>query len=316
MTEWRSRADLPVRMKGLQAALHRGKVLVGGGYTGHTPSEMTVYEYDPNFDLWAELPVSPMRWFGIAEYKGQLVLVGGKDMEGGRGMKMTNRIAVFDDDESCWLHPFPPMSAARAHPVVFSHAHLLVVAGGRKGVLDFNVEVFDGTHWCSAPPLPAPCSALSSLIHCGSWYLLGGQTVTYIHHTHLQTYLESFLQEGDHTPDSSSSSASWDKLAPPPFFVSRIMSLGRQLVAFPLPPTEEGGGASVQVYLSREEEGWSEGGRVPHVSGTASPILLPRGDLLLMGGDVDGIHYSNKVYRVSLGSTGPQRKRAKFASVT
>ena len=70
---------MPVRMKGAQVTMHNNKLYIGGGYTGHKRSEMTVYEYDPNFDLWAELPISPMRWFGMTEYKGQLVLVGGKD---------------------------------------------------------------------------------------------------------------------------------------------------------------------------------------------------------------------------------------------
>ena len=310
-------------MKGLQTTLHNGKVIVGGGYTGHAHSEMTVYEYDPNFDLWAELPVSPMRWFGIAEYKGQLVLVGGKDLEVGRGMKMTNRIAIFDEAESRWLHPYPPMSAARAHPVVFSHAHLLVVAGGRKGVLDFNVEVFDGCQWTSAPSLPVACSPLSSLIHCGHWYLLGGQSVSSIHQIPLQTYLSSFLQP-DHNEEGVASSeaaqspeasppTSWERQTPPPFLVSRIMSLGHHLAVFA--PSDKTSGVSVQVHLSQGED-WVPGGCVPHVCGSASSAQLPRGDLLLMGGDVDGIHYSNKVYRVSLGSTGPKQKRAKFTSVT
>lgn len=288
---------------------------MGGGYTGHTQSEMTVYEYDPNFDLWAELPISPMRWFGVTEYKGQLVLVGGKDMEARRGMKMTNRIAAFDDEESCWLHPYPPMTAARAHPVVFCHAHLLVVAGGRKGVLDFNVEVFDGHQWVSATAPPVACSPLSSLIHCGHWYLLGGQNISTINHISLQTYLHSFLQTEEEEPASTTQTISWGEMTPPPpFLVTRIMSVERHLALFLPPPGEEGGGAGLPVHLSHEES-WVMAGTVPRVCGTASPLLLPRGDLLLLGGDVDGLHYSNKVYRLSHGSAAPQRKRAKFASV-
>ena len=311
-------------MKGLQAALHRGKVYVGGGYTGHAHSEMTVYEYDPNFDLWEELPVSPMRWFGMTEYKGQLLLVGGKDVEAGRGMRMTNRITVFDDDQLTWLHPYPPMSAARAHPVVYCHGHILVVAGGRNGVLDYNVEVFNGQHWVSGPAPPVPSSPLSSLVQCDHWYLLGGLRVSTIQHTSLQTYLHSFLQsskeeeeesEVSSTSRSTSPAIHWEELAMPPFLVSRIVSVGSHLALFPSPPTEEGGGGgSLQVYLSHEGE-WVAGGAIPRVCGSASVILLPHGDLLLLGGDVDGLHYSNKVYRLSHGTGGPQRKRAKFASV-
>ena len=309
---------MPVRMKGLQATLHRGHVFVGGGYTGHTKTEMTVYEYDPTFNQWAELPVSPMRWFGIAEYKGQLVLVGGKDVEG-RGMKLTNRIAVYDDDESCWLHPYPPMSAARSQPVVFNHAHLLVVAGGRKGVLDFNVEVLSGDQWLQACPLPAPCSPLSSLLHNSRWYLVGGVRSTKVYHVALEDYLAPQLkaeqgvgQEGREETLHHHSSI-WETLTPPHFSVTSIMSLGRHVTVFPSAGPHEGAGSSMQVHQLLEG-GWAYVGRVPHICGSASSLRLPRGELLLFGGDVDGRQYSNKVYCVTLGSTGTQRKKAKFAS--
>lgn len=306
---------MPVRMKGLQAALHRGHVYVGGGYTGHMQTEMTVYDYDPNFDLWAELPVAPMRWFGMAEFKGQLVLVGGKDIEG-RGMKMTNRIAAYNDEESKWEHPFPSMSAARSQPVVFSHTHLLVVAGGRKGVLDYHVEVFNGTHWTQAAPLPVPCSPISSHLHNGRWYLLGGVSYSTIHHLALDDYLAALLAAQGHTDTAGTS---WEKLVSPPFIASRVVSIGRHVTVFSSPhdgPGTTGGsqGTSVQVHQLPGEDGWIHAGKLPSVCGTACHIRLHRGELYLFGGDVDGIHYSNKVYRVTTGSIGPQRKRAKFTS--
>ena len=310
---------MPVRMKGSQAAVHRGHVYVGGGYTGHVQSEMTVYDYDPNFDLWAELPVAPMRWFGIAEFKGQLVLVGGKDVEG-KGMKMTNRIAAYSDEESKWVHLYPPMSAARSQPVVFSHAHLLVVAGGRKGVLDYHVEIFNGTQWTQAAPLPVPCSPMSSHLHNGRWYLLGGVAYTTIHHMALDDYLAPLLEEGATAQRHTDTvEPSWEKLATLPFTASRIVSIGRHVTVLSSPRGSPGGlegcrESSVHVHqFPNEKDGWVHVGKLPSVCGTASHIRLHRGELYLFGGDVDGTHYSNRVYRVSAGSTGPQRKRAKFA---
>ena len=301
---------------------------MGGGYTGHSHTEMTVYEYDPTFNQWVELPVAPMRWFGIAEFKGQLVLVGGKDIER-RGMKLTNRIAVYDDDKSIWLHPYPPMSAARSQPVVFSHAHLLVVAGGRKGVLDFNVEVFNGVQWLQASPLPAPCSPFSSLIHNNHWYLVGGVRSTTIYHVALEDYLAPQLgagqgaekgvgQEAGHegrgdTLHHHSRRSVWETLTPPPFSVTCIMSLGHYVTVFPSAAPHEGAGSSVQVHQLLGE-GWTHVGHVPHVCGSASSLWLPRGELLLFGGDVDGRQYSNRVYRVTVGSAGAQRKKTKFAT--
>ena len=336
--EWRARADMPVRMKGLQAVLLNGRVLVGGGYTGNMHTEMTVYDYDPIFDMWAELPKAPTRWFGIAEFKGQLVLVGGKEAEG-RGMKMTNRIAAYDDRKKEWLQPYPPMSAARSQPFVFSHAHLLAVAGGRKGILDFHVEILNGhsRQWSQATPLPAPCSPSTSLVHNGRWYLLGGRA--HIHHASLEDYLTDHLRAegggeggggvGEGTGLATASTIEsrdirqgdrghtpfWDELDPPPFTAARILSVGRHVTAFPS-PTEGAGAGSTQVHqFLGSQEGWVHVGKLPSVCGSASPVRLSRGELLLFGGDVDGLHYSNKAYRVTVGCAGAQcKKRATFAA--
>ena len=303
---------MPVRMKGLQATVHRGRVYIGGGYTGHAKTEMTVYEYDPTFDLWAELPITPMRWFGLVEYQSQLVLVGGKDVEAGRGFKSTNRIAVYDDTESRWVHPYPPMLAARSHPVVISHTHWLVVAGGRRGVLDYHVEVFNGDHWAHTAPLPVPCSPLSSHVHNGRWYLLGGVVYSTIYHRALEDYLAPLTIAEETAEPNVVHTSDWETLAPPPFLATRVMSVDHHVTVFH--SSSGGEGSSVQVHLLLGDS-WVYAGRVPHVCSSASVLCLPGGDLLLLGGDVDGFHYSNKMYRVTAGSTGEQRKKAKFASV-
>ena len=298
-------------MKAPQAVVHDGQVYVGGGYTGSTLTESMVYKYDSTFDLWAEHTSSPVKWFGMTEFKGQLILVGGKDVS---SQHLTNQITVWDQGSELWAHPYPSMSAARSRPVVFCHAHLLVVAGGRHGILDFHVEVLDGEtlQWSQAPPLPSPCLPTTSLVHDGRWYLLGGLRQTSIHHTALGDYLhpsEGQAGEGGAEQVGQRHAPSWEKMTPPPFHASRIVAVGRHVTVFPS-ANEAGGGASVQVHQFLSDTGsWVHVGKLPSVCATASPARLPNGELLLFGGDVDGLHYSNKVYRVSVGSAEIRRKK-------
>ena len=281
---------------------------MGGGYTGNTLTECTVYKYDPTFDLWDELPPAPVRWFGMAGFKGHLTLVGGKEAA---GSTLTNQITVWGQEGEVWTRPYPPMSAARSRPVTFSHAHFLVAAGGRNGVLDFRAELLDGEslQWSQGSPLPSPCSPLSSWVSRGTWYLLGGVRYTSILSTPLDSYTAH--EEGKNAP-------SWDTLTPPPFLVRRITSIGGHMTVFPAPRADEMGGASVRTHqYVPSRDCWVPAGQLPSLSLSASFLLLPgaAGDLLLFGGDVAGIHFSSKVYLVSpcTGRTH-RKKRATFAT--
>ena len=281
---------------------------MGGGYTENTPTEQTVYKYDTTFDVWDKLPPAPVRWFGMAEFKGHLTLVGGREAAASAS---TNQITVWGAEGEGWTRPYPPMSAARSRPVVISHAHFLVVAGGRNGVLDFHVELLDGEslQWSQGAHLPSPCSPLSSWASKGTWYLLGGVQ----HTTILSIPLDSYIahEGGKHSP-------SWDRLTPPPFSVQRITSVGGHVTVFPAPGADGVGGANVHAHqYVPTRDCWVPVGQLPSLSLSASFLLLPgaAGNLLLFGGDVAGVHFSNKVYRVTP-CTGRTRKKKRATFVT
>ena len=165
-------AHLPVEIKNAQAVYYRGELCIGGGYTGHSKTDTVIYACNSSFTQWRPLGENcPLKWFSLAVFDGQLLAIGGK-VSGSR-KEDSNKIVSWEEEMKEWLLSFPPMLTTRASPVTFSWRSYLVVAGGRKGVLDYNVEVFSAEErqWSFAGPLPLPCSIQTSLVLDDKWYL-------------------------------------------------------------------------------------------------------------------------------------------------
>ena len=297
-------------MKNAQAVFFNGEVHIGGGYTGTHATDSTIYTYEPTFDLWGSLPVTtPCKWFGLGVYNDQLVLVGGKEGRGGSG-RYSNRIIVLDNGK--WTRPVPSMSAARLTPIVFNHGSYLIVAGGRKGVLDYNVEILDGSTmqwWNYTPTLPLKCSPLTSLSQEGHWYLLNAEKGNAI--TVLYSAVESFLQEMD-----VQKKATWNKLnSPLPDGPFRMVAADGFILLLSRSSTN-GGSLMVHAYIP-DKQTWTYVGKLPSLCAYASTITTPRGELLFWGGDGGENRYSNKVYKVTLKAASPRvKKKARIGTVT
>ena len=170
-------ASVPIRMKGAQAVFFNGHLYLGGGHTGSTTNDSIVLRYHPQSNTWEQLPPSPMKWFGMAVFNQQLVLVGGREI-GCKDYKVTNKIATLDEQNYCWNFVLPPMTFVRLSPVVYGYKNYLIVAGGEKGSLDYSFEVLDpaSKRWMVGPSLPATCSPHTSAIAGRIWYLLQKET--------------------------------------------------------------------------------------------------------------------------------------------
>ena len=73
-----------------------------------------VYAYSPGVDMWKVLPPSPLKWFSMAAWNNELVLIGGKE-ESTKQPTMTNKLAVWKNNK--WEFSLPPMSIARLSPL-------------------------------------------------------------------------------------------------------------------------------------------------------------------------------------------------------
>lgn len=306
-------------MKNAHGVFLDGILYLGGGYTGSSKTDLVVHAHNFTSGKWSQLPPCPIKWSALCVHENRLVLVGGREKCENRLALCTNRIAVWYSDSWRWECTLPPMIVSRMSPVVISHREHLIVAGGKKGSLDYNAEVLlaRAERWAGGPALPLPCHAHTSTTLGGVWYLLDQKSGT-VQYATISTYVKMVGKEEDSSdadrvcgniqlPNGglhcncnhklpSHQSNLWNKMdSSPPVIPFRIASTNSHLLAF----SEAQGLISAHVY---EREMWSSvESRLP--STLSSGLVLAgdggRGALYVIGGQV-GHTYSNMSYRLAL----------------
>jgi hypothetical protein len=169
-------ADLPMAMSDPQCAVIDDHVYVGGG-TGDDKSDhkaqSQVFEYTLVRKRWVLLTYNPARYFGLTNFMGKLVTIGGILTSN----DITGNVSVFDFAEKTWKDgKILPMPTKRFHPTVVSHGTCLAVCGGvtHGGSTTAMVEVLVGEQWHRGPQLPYRICHAKHAILDHSCYLLGG----------------------------------------------------------------------------------------------------------------------------------------------
>ena len=305
---------MPVAMKNAVGLYHKDELLIGGGYTGSSQNDATVHTYDSNFDIWSSLPPAPLKWSALASLEDKVLLIGGKEVGKPRA-SYTNKLAVLDEGAKEWKFFNPPMQVARMSPVVHSHDGYLIVAGGSKGSLDYNVEIFDPAtrRWTVGSPLPYKCFKHTSTTIDGVWYLLNedsGQIYcadmpTIIQHTcgssqkSMKSPLVSEISVPVHNEVVSDeltmlNHVTWKSIeTQPPSKPFRITSMEGHLLALSLVK----GAVSAHAYM---DGSWQYIGKLPFTASTASIAADSLGQLFLFGGEGGCGQYSCKVFKASL----------------
>ena len=298
-------------MKNAQAVFYEGQLYVGGGYTGRSKTDATMYTYDVTFDHWNTVPTStPLKWFGLAVFNDALVLIGGRETKAPLA-ECSNRLASWDGETGEWVKRLPSMAFARTMPTVFTWKSQLVVAGGQRGALDYSIEVLDaGTmQWRHAAPPPLRISPFHSLVLGDVWYLL--KTESGCSPSLQCADIDSFLAPA--LPDSqptASRAALWKQHSPlSPMSPFRIAAVGDYPVIF-LPSTSNGGSLAVHAFLPSSQT-WSYIGKVPGLCRNSTAVVAPRGELILIGGDGGNFEFSDKVYSVHIRTSPKSKKRAR-----
>ena len=170
---WKQCADLPYATAAGQSTVINGKVYFGGGKTDSNSKRYLVHCYNPIENKWTTLPPLPVKWFGLGQINGKLVVVGGIK----KGKKKQANVYMFESNK--WKSTVvPPMTLARSFPAVLSLSNLLIVAGGNiEGGHNTNaVEIFQQatSQWHLAASLPKACCNLSLINFRDTMYALGG----------------------------------------------------------------------------------------------------------------------------------------------
>ena len=317
---WRRCADLPAAITNAQATLVKGKVYVGGGDAGSEEGDYLLLTYSPITNEWNTMATPcPVKLFGLTQLLDMVTLIGGIARLNGN---ITSDIYLFDDDRQAWMTSVPPMPTARHSVTAVHHEKSVIVIGGtsRSGNLLREVEVFNGQMWFTADPLPYPCSAMSCVVNDGKCYLMGGTKSTGVMTKTTGVLTKSVLcaniaaltydkiaeqlqRRGSLSRASSKSSISsaaslspavsqisleetWSPLADVHHHHSSVAIFAGCLVAI--------GGSKQNVVRSTVEKSvhaychsirkWVHVGDLPSAVAQCTSILLPTGNLMVIGG--------------------------------
>ena len=311
-------------MKNAVGLYHKDELLIGGGYTGNSRDDAVVHTYDPIFCIWSSLPPAPLKWSALASFGDKIVLIGGKEVGKPRA-NYSNKLAVLDTEKREWKFFDPPMHTARMSPVVHAHDGYLIVAGGCKGSLDYNMEIFDSRarRWTVASPLPYKCLRNTSTTIGGVWYLLNEDSGV-IHCADMATIIQHHTSGSSHRSATGSQNSTMQrppvpKIGVPPLLKvasEELLVIPNHVIWRPLetqPPTKpfrittiEGhllalslakAAVSAHAYM---DGSWQYVGKLPFTASTASVAVDSLGQLFLFGGEGGCGHYSNKLFKASL----------------
>ena len=269
--EWSEYRKTPVCVYNAQAVVLEDKVYIGGG---RSSSRLLIYDFVD--DTWDTLE-TPTEWYALTTYQSQLVLVGGGDPNCGRA---TNQLWVLDEQYN-WNQPIPFMTTNRYQASAVSIGDHLIVAGGssggQTGPLD-AVEVYDGCQWKRAQSFPIRCSWMKSTLHEGNWYLAGGIEQGHdVYYTSVESLITTTNSEG------AGQTSVWKKLPSTPLEGSTPAMFKNQLVTI-----GEGYPFSSAIYaFSSSNNSWVHVGDLPVACYSICTLVLPTGELLVVGGDTE-----------------------------
>ena len=324
-------------MKNAVGLYHKDELLIGGGYTGSSRDDAVVHTYDPNFCIWSSLPPAPLKWSALASFGDKIVLIGGKEVGKPRA-NYTNKLAVLDKEKREWKFFDPPMHTARMSPVVHVHDGYLIVAGGSKGSLDYNMEIFDlrARRWMVASPLPYKCFKNTSTTIGGVWYLLNEDSGL-IHCADMATIIQHHISGSSQRSVTGSQNSTMQKPPVPKIGVSPLLKVtSEELLVVPnhmiwrpletQPPAKPFRITTVEGHLlalslakgavsahACMDGTWQYIGKLPFTVSTASVAVDSLGQLFLFGGEGGCGHYSNKLFKVSLAAKNSKKPKLHVA---
>ena len=227
-------------MGNTQAVVVGEKVYVGGGQAEEDCEDHVVCQYDPPRDEWSHLPPHPVRHFAMAQFRGNLITVGGVGEE--EGVDITGKMYRFKEESQEWVEFLKPMPTARWGLSAATTPSAITAIGGVTGVVDgkptlcTTVEVYNSEtfQWYTADSLPAPYFFGSSVTIADTCYLLGGYDYDLPIATVLYASLTSLIAKATSpiaTHQSANHTSVWRILPDTPLKGSAAASLSGNLIA-------------------------------------------------------------------------------------
>ena len=216
------------------------------------------------------------------------MIVGGK----ARQHVVTGRVHTLNSSTLKWVESIAPMPTARSRPAVFS---CLTVVGGRDqhNTNLSNVEIFmpHASQWQNTSPAPSPLyNMTTSVINNKCFIAEYNSTKVY----QLCMSLHQITTDSFNTPQVITE---WTNLCDLPHKGCDLGSINGCLL-------EVGGGwpnpITTILGLSPITNTWKTVGELPEPRRDCTTVLLPTGELLVMGGRDGPRSLTNKVWRAAI----------------
>ena len=300
---------MPIEMSKPQAVVLGEKVYVGGGGAECYEDCNQVFQYDPSQDEWSRLPSCPVVLFGMVQFVGSLITVGGGIPHGGG---YTGDVYRFKEESNKWEEFLTPMPTARfCLSVTTTMQSAIVASGGATGFRDDDkavpcatVEVYSSetSQWHTADPLPVPCMVMTSVTIADTWYQLGGYSAGNAIPTVLYTPLTALIQKATSpTHQSASPMSVWKTLPDTPLKWSTAASMSGSLIAVGgwnvgTPPS-----SAVYIFLPLTNS-WVRAttGDLPEPCYSCTAVQLSSNRLLVVGGKDDQDKRTKTIFLASI----------------
>ena len=275
-----------------QAVVIRGIVYVGGGDTPYIYEEdYLIQQYSPTDDRWYTLPPAPVYYFGMAELNGQLVVVGGKT----RQRDVTGKVHTLNSSTQKWVESTAPMPTARYRPAVFSQPSCLTVVGGgdqqHTNLSDVEIFMPHTSQWHkTTSPAPSPLNNTTTTVINNKCF------IAEYYSTEVYQLCVSLQQTTTDSTNTPQVITEWTNLCDLPHKGCGLGSINGCLIA-----VGGGGWHTITTILgfSPITNTWKTVGELPEPRRNCTTVLLPTGELLVMGG-WDGRLRTNKVWRAAI----------------
>ena len=176
---WEPIADARVARDGVAATQADGTIWVFGGMAADGKVSAQHEGYDPPIDSWKggeDLPV-PVQHAMAVTWQETPVVLGGWRTDGANAKVATDK--VWRVVNSRWVE-LPPLLEPRAAAAAAVVDDRIIVTGGvdAGGQMLNTTEIFDGTSWKPAAPIPTPRQMLGATTDGKVVYALGGSNGT------------------------------------------------------------------------------------------------------------------------------------------
>ena len=179
---WQLGTDSLYATQQVGAAVDRsGRIWVAGGLTDAQDATAKTEFYDPTIGTWSpgpNLPV-PLHHAMMVSYRNTVWVIGGFEPRGSEIYGVASaRVLYLNQAENAWVDA-PALHHARGAGAAAVVGNKIVVVGGRTaGTSPAEVattEVFDGTSWHDAAPIPIPGDHLAAVSDGTYLYAVGGR---------------------------------------------------------------------------------------------------------------------------------------------